>query len=205
MGMNDIPSGERVHIGFFGRRNAGKSSLVNAVTGQELSVVSEQKGTTTDPVFKAMELLPLGAVMIIDTPGFDDSGSLGELRVKKTRAILNKTDIAVLTVDSAEGMTGVEEELLEIFREKNIPYIIAWNKQDISGNKTVPEHGISVSAADGSGVWQLKEALGKAEKIRGKTYLRRLDKKGRYSGSGNSHRRCRSKRETYSSSAADYS
>lgn len=164
MGMNDTPSGERLHIGFFGRRNAGKSSLVNAVTGQELSVVSEHKGTTTDPVYKAMELLPLGPVMIIDTPGFDDSGSLGELRVKKTRAVLNRTDIAVLTVDSAEGMTAAEEEIVEIFRDKNIPYIIAWNKQDISGNNSVPEHGIAVSAADGRGVNELKEALGRLVK-----------------------------------------
>ena len=104
MGMNNTPSGERIHIGFFGRRNAGKSSLVNAVTGQELAVVSEQKGTTTDPVYKAMELLPLGPVMIIDTPGFDDEGSLGELRVKKTKQVLNKTDVAVLVVDATEGL-----------------------------------------------------------------------------------------------------
>ena len=109
-GMNQTPSGERVHIGFFGRRNAGKSSVVNAVTGQDLAVVSEVRGTTTDPVSKAMELLPLGPVVIIDTPGFDDEGSLGELRVRKTRQILNKTDIAVLVVDSAEGLKESDRE-----------------------------------------------------------------------------------------------
>ena len=109
-GMNDTPSGERIHIGFFGRRNAGKSSVVNAVTGQDLAVVSEVKGTTTDPVTKSMEILPLGPVVIIDTPGFDDEGSLGELRVQRTRKILEKTDIAVLVVDTTEGFRKVDEE-----------------------------------------------------------------------------------------------
>lgn len=131
MGMNDTPSGERVHIGFFGRRNVGKSSLVNQVTGQELSVVSEVRGTTTDPVYKAMELLPMGPVMIIDTPGFDDEGSLGELRIKKTKQILNKTDVAVLVVDAEDGMTPCDTQLLTLFREKEIPYIIAVNKSDL--------------------------------------------------------------------------
>ena len=115
MGMNDTPSGERVHIGFFGRRNVGKSSLVNRITGQELSVVSEVAGTTTDPVYKAMELLPMGPVMIIDTPGFDDEGSLGELRVKKTEQILHKTDVAVLVVDAQEGITQCDSQLLTLF------------------------------------------------------------------------------------------
>ena len=118
MGLNDTPSGERIHIGFFGRRNAGKSSVVNAVTGQELAVVSDTKGTTTDPVSKAMELLPLGPVMIIDTPGFDDKGHLGELRVRKTKQILNRTDIAVLVIDSTQGVKQCEEELLAILRKK---------------------------------------------------------------------------------------
>ena len=121
MGMNDTPSGERVHIGFFGRRNAGKSSLVNAVTGQDLAVVSDTRGTTTDPVRKAMELLPMGPVLIIDTPGFDDEGTLGELRVRKTRQILNKTDVAVLVADVQEGLTTCDQELLELFRAKGIP------------------------------------------------------------------------------------
>ena len=131
MGMNDTPSGERVHIGFFGRRNAGKSSLVNAVTGQDLAVVSDTRGTTTDPVRKAMELLPMGPVLIIDTPGFDDEGTLGELRVRKTRQILNKTDVAVLVADVQEGLKICDQELLELFRAKGIPYLIAWNKSDL--------------------------------------------------------------------------
>ena len=117
MGLNDTPSGDRVHIGFFGRRNAGKSSVVNAVTGQDLAIVSDVKGTTTDPVYKAMELLPLGPVMIIDTPGFDDEGALGELRVRKTRQVLNKTDVAVLVVDASVGKTAADEELIRLFEE----------------------------------------------------------------------------------------
>ncbi len=131
-GMNETPSGERIHIGFFGRRNAGKSSVVNAVTGQDLAVVSEVKGTTTDPVTKAMEILPLGPVVIIDTPGFDDEGSLGELRVQRTRKILEKTDIAVLVVDSTEGFRKVDEELTGLFKEREIPCLIVLNKSDIS-------------------------------------------------------------------------
>ena len=131
-GLNDTPSGERLHIGFFGRRNAGKSSIVNAVTGQDLAVVSDTKGTTTDPVMKAMELLSIGAVMIIDTPGFDDEGKLGELRVKKTRQILNRTDVAVLVIDISEGMGAADRQLIEIFKERAIPYIIAWNKYDLA-------------------------------------------------------------------------
>ncbi len=132
MGMNETPSSERVHIGFFGRRNAGKSSVVNAVTGQEMSVVSEVKGTTTDPVYKSMELLPMGPVVIIDTPGFDDEGALGELRVKRTKRILNRADCAVLIVDKTVGKTAADEELTAIFREKQIPYIVAYNKCDLT-------------------------------------------------------------------------
>lgn len=131
MGMNNTPAGERVHIGFFGRRNAGKSSLLNAVTGQELAVVSEVRGTTTDPVYKAMELLPLGPVMMIDTPGFDDEGTLGEQRVKKTKQVLEKTDIAVLVVDAMEGVSGCDEELIALFKEREIPFIIVHTKSDI--------------------------------------------------------------------------
>ena len=133
MGLNDTPGGERLHIGFFGRRNAGKSSIVNAVTGQELSVVSDIKGTTTDPVYKSMELLPMGPVVIIDTPGFDDEGALGELRVKKTREILNRADCAVLVVDSLQGKTKADEELLSLFKEKEIPFLIAYNKPAQTG------------------------------------------------------------------------
>ena len=146
MSLNDTPSGERIHIGFFGRRNAGKSSLVNAITNQELAVVSSVKGTTTDPVYKAMELLPLGPVEIIDTPGFDDVGELGELRVKKTRQILAKTDVAVLVVDGTEGVSGCDKELIQLFREREVPYIVVYNKCDISGGEVSSENEISVSA-----------------------------------------------------------
>ena len=133
MSLNAAPSSERIHIGFFGRRNSGKSSIVNAVTGQELSVVSDVKGTTTDPVFKAMELPPAGPVVIIDTPGFDDDGTLGELRVRKTRQVLNRTDLAVLVVDLAVGITRHDEELIGLFKERGIDYLIVWNKTDLVG------------------------------------------------------------------------
>lgn len=160
MGLNSTPSAERVHIGFFGRRNAGKSSVVNAVTGQELAVVSDIKGTTTDPVQKSMELLPLGPVVIIDTPGIDDEGSLGELRIRKTKQILNKTDVAVLVVDKTIGMTSVEEELAELFREKKIPYVVAYNKQDLSDQPVPGEpQNIEVSARTGFQIEALKEKI----------------------------------------------
>lgn len=136
MGLNDVVSAERVHIGFFGMRNAGKSSVVNAVTGQSLSVVSDVKGTTTDPVKKSMELLPIGPVVIIDTPGYDDEGALGELRVQKTKEVLNQTDIALLIVDGTIGMTGLDRELTDLFRERNVPYLIVWNKTDLSDQTT---------------------------------------------------------------------
>ena len=159
-GMNQTPSGERVHIGFFGRRNAGKSSVVNAVTGQDLAVVSEVRGTTTDPVSKAMELLPLGPVVIIDTPGFDDEGSLGELRVRKTRQILNKTDIAVLVVDSAEGLKESDRELISLFEEKKIPHITVFNKSDLTENRIITDKsGLYVSALTGDGITELKERI----------------------------------------------
>lgn len=160
MGLNSTPSAERVHIGFFGRRNAGKSSVVNAVTGQELAVVSDVKGTTTDPVQKAMELLPMGAVVIIDTPGIDDEGQLGEQRVRKTRQILNKTDVAVLVVDKTVGITSVEEELLHIFQEKTIPYVVAFNKQDLSkGSVPNEDYAIDISAKTGFHITELKEKI----------------------------------------------
>lgn len=130
MSLNHTPGAERVHIGFFGRRNAGKSSVVNAVTGQELAVVSEVKGTTTDPVQKAMELLPVGPVVVIDTPGIDDEGELGELRIRKTRQILNKTDVAVLIVDGTGETSEADRELIRLFQEKKIPFLIAVNKAD---------------------------------------------------------------------------
>lgn len=162
MGFNDTPLANRVHIGFFGKRNAGKSSVVNAVTGQELAVVSDTKGTTTDPVYKSMELLPLGPVVIIDTPGYDDEGRLGELRVKKTRQVLNKTDIAVLVIDAAEGKTSSEEELIQLFKEKEIPYLVVYNKSDLL--EQIPEAGadeIYVSALHNSEIYELKEKIGK--------------------------------------------
>lgn len=162
MGLNDTPSANRVHIGFFGRRNAGKSSVVNAVTSQEISVVSDIKGTTTDPVYKSMELLPIGPVVIIDTPGFDDEGALGEMRVKRAKRVLNKTDAAVLVVDSALGMCECDRELEELFIKKEIPYIIVYNKIDLaSSERECAEHEIRVSAAEGTGIHELKEKISK--------------------------------------------
>ena len=160
MSMNNTPSGDRVHIGFFGRRNAGKSSVVNAVTGQDLAVVSDVKGTTTDPVSKAMELLPLGPVMIIDTPGFDDEGSLGALRVRKTRQVLNKTDIAVLVVDASEGRKDCDRQLIDLFRAKEIPYIVVYNKADLLAEIPADtETEIYVSAVKGLKIFELKERI----------------------------------------------
>ncbi len=159
MSMNEMPAAERVHISFFGCRNAGKSSLVNAVTGQAVSVVSEVKGTTTDPVAKTMELLPLGPVVITDTPGFDDAGGLGSLRVERTRQILRRTDLAVLVVDSAAGLQETDRELLHLFGERNIPFLVAVNKQDLY--RTVPEDDrtVAVSALTGEGIRELKERM----------------------------------------------
>ncbi len=134
MGLNTTPSSERVHIAFFGKRNAGKSSLVNAVTGQSLSVVSPVMGTTTDPVYKAMELLPLGPVMIIDTPGFDDEGELGSLRVAKTKEVLRKTDVAVLVVDGNAGFTNDDLVLEELIKEQGIPFKTVFTKADVLTN-----------------------------------------------------------------------
>ena len=162
MGLNDTPSANRIHIGFFGKRNAGKSSIVNAFTDQDLALVSDTKGTTTDPVYKAMELLPLGPVMIIDTPGYDDEGHLGELRVKQTKQVLNRTDIAVLVTDMTEDMDECENELIALFKQKNIPYIIAYNKCDLSDN--VPKakaNEIYTSAINKTGIHDLKEKISK--------------------------------------------
>jgi [FeFe] hydrogenase H-cluster maturation GTPase HydF len=172
MGLNETPSASRIHIGFFGKRNAGKSSVVNAVTGQDLSVVSEIEGTTTDPVYKTMELLPMGPVMIIDTPGFDDEGKLGELRVKKTKQVLNKTDVAVLVIDASAGKTETDEELIKLFEEKNINYIIAYNKSDlISTPPARGENEIYISAKEKTKISELKEkiaALAPKEETKGK-------------------------------------
>ncbi len=172
MGRNETPASERIHIGFFGRRNAGKSSVMNAVTGQNLAVVSEVKGTTTDPVYKTMELLPLGPVVMIDTPGIDDEGGLGELRVKKSRQVLNKTDLAVLVVDSQEGMKEEDYRIAELFRKKQVPYVVVFNKADLGREGLVwerrqsdesshlSENCLWVSAADKTGIEELKKLLG---------------------------------------------
>ena len=163
MSLNNTPSAERVHIAFFGKRNSGKSSLLNAVTNQNIAIVSDILGTTTDPVFKAMELLPLGAVMMIDTAGIDDEGELGIMRVQKTLRILNKTDIAVLVVDSIKGLTDYENNLIEKFRNKNIPYIIAYNKSDLKKISPRNENEINVSAVTGENIHELKELIAKQQ------------------------------------------
>lgn len=162
MSLNSQPSAERIHIGFFGLRNAGKSSVVNAVTGQKLSLVSEVLGTTTDPVQKAMEILPLGPVVIIDTPGVDDEGELGEMRVRRARQTLSKTDVAVLVVDALKGLQPADRELIGLFEARKIPYLIAWNKADLLGEVPAPgERELYVSAATGANIYELKEAIGR--------------------------------------------
>lgn len=168
MSLNSTPSAERLHIGFFGLRNAGKSSVVNAVTGQTLSVVSSVKGTTTDPVQKAMELLPLGPVVIIDTPGIDDEGALGELRVKRAHATLSKTDIAVLVVDAVRGESEADRELCRLFEARRIPYLTVLNKCDLLPALPEPPAGaLYVSSVDGTGIHALKERLGQLAQQRG--------------------------------------
>ena len=169
MSLNNTPSAERIHIGIFGRRNAGKSSLINALTGQNLAIVSDVKGTTTDPVLKAMELLPLGPVVMIDTPGLDDTGELGALRIQKTYQILNKTDIALVVIDTTVGMTDADAAILTRIQEKEIPYLLVWNKADQLGTDaelkgdfagSIPkEHSILISASTGSHIHELKEKL----------------------------------------------
>ena len=171
MSLSNTPSSERIHIGFFGLRNAGKSSLVNAVTGQELSVVSDVLGTTTDPVKKAMELLPLGAVVIIDTPGFDDTGALGEMRVKKTRKVLASVDIAVLVVDAAKGKTEDDLALINLFKERNIPFVIAYNKADLAEIKPQNKNEILVSAKDNVNITELKELVAAQLKVKEEKFI----------------------------------
>ena len=166
MGMNQTPASERVHISFFGKRNAGKSSVINAVTGQDLAIVSSIMGTTTDPVYKSMELLPLGPVVVIDTPGIDDEGELGALRVRKSYQVLNKTDIAILVVDSTTGKGEEELALLHRFHEKHIPYLVVYNKIDLLSINELKDLALSVragevlvSAADGMNIQELKEKI----------------------------------------------
>jgi [FeFe] hydrogenase H-cluster maturation GTPase HydF len=166
MGMNQTPASERVHISFFGKRNAGKSSVINAVTGQDLAIVSSVRGTTTDPVYKTMELLPLGPVMIIDTPGIDDEGELGALRVRKSYQVLYKTDIAILVVDSTTGKGEEELALIHRFHKKGIPYLVVYNKIDLLSGEEIKDLAMSVrpgevlvSAADGMNIQELKEKI----------------------------------------------
>ena len=163
MGLNDTPQSERIHIGFFGRTNAGKSSLVNKITNQDLAIVSDTKGTTTDPVYKAMEILPLGPVVIIDTPGFDDDGILGEKRINRTKLVLNKTDVAVLVVDLVEGMAKTDEQLIRLFEDKGIPYIVAYNKADLKETVSAGKpNEIYVSSVTGKNIDELKEMIARA-------------------------------------------
>ena len=164
-GLNSTPSGERVHIGFFGLRNVGKSSLVNAVTGQDLAIVSDVEGTTTDAVSKAMELLPVGPVVVIDTPGIDDVGELGEKRVERTRRVLRKCDVAVLVSEAGRTLTPAEEELVGLFQARGIPFVVALNKCDLHADaQAVPPNEITVSAATGHNVNALKELIAQVAK-----------------------------------------
>ena len=167
MSLNNVPSSERTHIGIFGKRNAGKSSVINAITGQSLAIVSDIKGTTTDPVLKSMELLPLGPVVLIDTPGLDDEGDLGHLRIQKAYQILNKTDIALLVIDGTAGMTAEDYQILDRIRAKNIPYLIVFNKADLAPDADTSDTAdaadaanvIWVSAVTGLHIQELKERL----------------------------------------------
>lgn len=159
MGLNNTPSADRLHIAFFGRRNAGKSSLVNAVTGQKLSIVSEVLGTTTDPVYKAMELLPIGPVMIIDTPGLDDEGELGALRIKKARQVLNKTDIAVLVIDAVLGESNFDKDIEAVIRDKKIPLVKVFNKCDLIENKKTQADILYASAEKNIGIDKVLEKI----------------------------------------------
>ena len=161
MSLNETPLANRIHIGIFGKRNAGKSSIINAMTGQNLAIVSDVAGTTTDPVLKAMELLPLGPVVMIDTPGLDDVGELGLMRVQKAYQILNKTDIALIVVDGTVGITAEDEKIIERIRSKQIPYLIVKNKMDLCERAEEEENTIFVSAATGQNIYELKELIGK--------------------------------------------
>ena len=169
MGLNDTPGSERKHIAFFGCRNAGKSSLLNAVTGQNFAIVSDVAGTTTDPVYKSMELLPAGPVVVIDTPGLDDVGELGQLRIEKAKGVLRKTDLAVLVIDTEKGFAPEDAEILALIEERKVPVIKVYNKSDIASNKDIPQKDddselsatLSVSAVTGEGIFELKETIAK--------------------------------------------
>ncbi|NLF61949.1 MAG: [FeFe] hydrogenase H-cluster maturation GTPase HydF [Lentisphaerae bacterium] len=163
MSLNDTPTSNRRHIGIFGKCNAGKSSVINAITGQDLAIVSEHKGTTTDPVYKTMELLPLGPVVIIDTPGLDDAGALATQRIRKAHQVLNKTDIAVLVVDASQGMSAEDDAIIERIKSKNIPYVIAFNKMDLAdkadGLTALAANSLAISCRDGRNIQELKELI----------------------------------------------
>lgn len=177
--LNQTPNSDRVHISFFGKTNAGKSSLINALTSQEVSIVSPIKGTTTDPVKKAMELLPLGPVIIIDTPGIDDKGLVGDLRVKKAKQVLGKTDVAVLVVDSSEGYTDIDDDLVKLFKEKSIPHLVVYNKSDLKTIDNLNDNEIAVSATLNLNINKLKDKiilLAKAEKNNNKIIGDKLSK-----------------------------
>ncbi len=172
MSLNNTPASERIHIGIFGKRNAGKSSIINAITGQNLAIVSEVKGTTTDPVLKAMELLPLGPVVMIDTPGLDDEGELGKLRIQKAYQMLNKTDVAILVVDGSVGMTKEDEDILVRIRAKAIPYLLVMNKCDLMEEAPAEQDVLYVSAKDGKNIHELKEKI--AEKAKREENARKI-------------------------------
>ena len=160
MSLNATPRGDRIHIALFGKRNAGKSSVINAMTNQELAIVSDVKGTTTDPVYKAMELLPLGPVVMIDTPGLDDEGELGAKRVKKAKEVLAKADIALVIMDATAGMTEFEEDMIRLIEDRKIPYLKVYNKMDLSNAQEWKEDkSCFVSAKDKKGIWELKEEI----------------------------------------------
>ncbi len=161
MSLNSTPRSDRIHIGIFGKRNAGKSSIINAITGQSLAIVSAVKGTTTDPVYKAMELLPLGPVMIIDTPGLDDIGELGKKRTEKAYDVLNKTDIALLVADGTQGVSKEDNDIISAFEERKLPYIVIMNKCDEAEDRYTVKKGMWVSAKTGEGIYELKEAIAK--------------------------------------------
>lgn len=173
--MNTTPNASRLHIAIFGRRNAGKSSIINALTNQNIAIVSDVAGTTTDPVQKAMEILPIGPVVIIDTAGLDDTGELGELRVKKTYEVLNRTDLALLVIDGLMGPSEFEEEILEKIREKNIPVVGVLNKVDLvdfhfsektEWEKRLKLELVETSANSGYGIEELKRQIIKKDSIR---------------------------------------
>ena len=169
MSLNATPQGDRIHIGIFGRRNAGKSSLINAITNQNIAIVSDVKGTTTDPVYKNMELLPLGPVTIIDTPGIDDEGDLGAMRVKASYQVLNKTDIAVVVIDG-NNISAPDNSIIEKIKDKKIPYVVVYNKADIYGNIEVSaENEIAVSSAKGTNINELRELIAKQFKTDGES------------------------------------